>query len=437
MATRFTPDGSLSEPRARDSRTLLPDRDCFYRDVAPIVDKADAENASLALLVVDISGLDLVLRTFGPRERDLVMGEVGRRIKNVVDSGMTPYHITQGRFSVVLPGSGWAQATERAKELGDALRKPFQVSGFSFHLEAYIGISHYPEYADSLTELVRTTVFACDQARRLESQYATFDESLDQQERHRFRLMIDLERVLESETEIELAYQPQIDLDSGACVGVEGLCRWDHADFGMIPPGHFLPFVEQTPSMMALTGETLRIGLRDLAAWQLRGYEGSLAINLSPTLFRQPDMLDRVLERFEHKKGRMDRVHFEITETGIMDRPNRAINVLAALRHRGSKIAIDDFGTGHSSLAYLADLPIDLIKIDMYFVHNMSKPWGRAIVGAAASLADTLGLISVAEGIETPEQLEQCRELGVNIGQGFHLAQPMFRAEFEKWLGLD
>lgn len=434
MVSNPTDSGVVPGPGVRDSRTLLPDRDSFYHDVTPLIAETDSSASSLALLVIDISGLDLVLRTFGPVERDAVIREAGRRIKEAAESERIPYHITQGRFSVVLPGSTCAHATERAKELGNILRKPFEVSGFSFHLDAYIGISHYPQYAYSVTELVRTTVFACHQARQLERQYATFDSTLDEQERQRFRLTIDLERVLQDEIGIELAYQPQIDLGSGACLGVEGLCRWDHATLGSISPGDFLPFVEQTPSMMALTEETLRLGLKDLARWQSRGYSGSVAINLSPTLFRQPDMLDRLLERFQQSEVAMDSVHFEVTETGIMDRPNRAINVLAALRHRGCRIAIDDFGTGHSSLAYLADLPIDIIKIDKYFVQNMEQPWGRAIVGAAASLANTLGLVSVAEGIETRQQLDQCRQLGVEVGQGFHFARPMSGKQFEQWL---
>src|SRR5690606_38787447 len=130
---------------------------------------------------------------------------------------------------------------------------------------------------------------------------------------------------------------------------------------GPIPPGHFLPFVEQSSLMMPLTESVLSIGLRDLAVWQSRGFEGSLAINLSPALFRRSDLLERVFEHFRFSNMRFDRVHFEVTETGIMDQPNRAVRTLSELRQRGSKIAVDDFGTGHSSLVYLADLPVDII----------------------------------------------------------------------------
>jgi EAL domain-containing protein (putative c-di-GMP-specific phosphodiesterase class I) len=132
----------------------------------------------------------------------------------------------------------------------------------------------------------------------------------------------------------------------------------------------------------------------------------------------------------------LEHLQFEVTETGIMEQPNRASNTLMEIRNRGSRIAVDDFGTGHSSLAYLADLPIDTIKIDKFFVQNLVHPWGEAIVGAAATLAQKLGLTTIAEGIETEEQYERCREIGVTQGQGFHIGRPMFRDELHEWLGM-
>jgi len=302
-------------------------------------------------------------------------------------------------------------------------------------MDAHVGISNYPNHADSISELVRTSVFACHQARKLHTDIATFDSELDEQERHRFRLMLDLERALQNNGEVQLAYQPQVHLSSGECVGAEGLCRWHHPMLGMIPPMHFLPFVEQTSLMMPFTEATLSAGLGELAIWQKQGFEGSVAINLSPALFRRPDLLDRLLDHFRFSNVSLESVHFEVTETGIIEQPNRAINTLTELRNRGSRISVDDFGTGHSSLAYLADLPINTIKIDKHFIQNLSKPWGEAIVGAATTLGQKLGLTTVAEGIETESDYQRCRELGVNIGQGYYIGRPMPREDFQRWLG--
>lgn len=422
-------------PHARhDSRSKLPDRDSFYQEIGPMVSGQPKAVPSLVLLVIDLDGLDLVLRTFGPSYRDQLIRAVGNRIRETIPDEWRPFHVTQGRFVVVIPESTYLIATRTANLLVQSLQQPFDVDGVPYQMNAHAGISHFPNHAKDLNELVRTAVFACHQAQYADNHQATFDHSVDERERHRFHLMVDLERALKEQTGIRLAYQPKIDLASGQCVGVEGLCRWEHSELGRIPPGEFLPFVEQTSLMMPLTEATLGIGLRDLAEWQAAGFSGNLAINLSPGLFRQADLLDRLTEHFRFTNMDMGDVHFEVTETGIMDQPNRAIGMLDALRQNGSQIAVDDFGTGHSSLAYLADLPIDTIKIDKYFVQNLSRPWGRAIVGAATTLADQLNLTTVAEGIETEEELAACRELGVTAGQGFYLARPMFKEQLVEWL---
>lgn len=423
-----------STSAGRDSRTLLPDRDSFYGDVQPLVDEAVSQGSSLVLLDIDISGLDFVLRIFGPRERDVLIREVGHRIREAVGEKNTPYHITEDRFAVILTHTIYRQATQQARTLINAFREPFDVAGVSYRLDAHVGISHYPNHADSIGELVRTSVFACHQAREARSDYATFDRDWNEWERHRFRLMVDLKHALENHTGIQLAYQPQVELETGRCVGVEGLCRWDHTELGLIPPGNFLPFVEHTSLMMPLTEATLDQGLDDLAVWRDQGHEGKLAINLSPTLFRQADLLERLFEQFRFSNMSPGSVDFEVTETGIMEQPNRAVNMLTAIRDRGSRIAVDDFGTGRSSLAYLADLPIDIMKVDKYFVQNLNRPWGEAIVGAAATLADKLGLTTVAEGIEEESQYQKCRELGITQGQGFYIGHPMFKHDFHEWL---
>lgn len=419
----------------RESRTLLPNRESFYRDVTPLVAEADAAATSLVLLCIDIDGIDFILRTFGPGARDMLVADVGHRIQETAESNSAPYYITQNRFTVLMAETGYLHITRQAQALVDALRSPFDVAGVSYQLDAHVGISHYPNHADSIGELVRTCVFACHQARESHRDFAAFDQELDETERHRFRLMVDLQTALARPGEIRLAYQPLVELESGRCVGLEGLCRWNHPTLGPVPPAHFLPFVEHTSLMMPFTEATLGQGLDDLATWRSHGFEGVLAINLSPILFRRADLLERLLEPFRFSGMAAENLHFEITETGIMDQPNRAANTLAQIRDHGSRISVDDFGTGHSSLAYLADLPIDTIKIDKYFVQNLAQPWGEAIVGAAATLAVKLGLTTVAEGIEDEFQYRKCRELGVDVGQGFYIGYPMFREDLEPWLG--
>ncbi|MEX2367709.1 MAG: GGDEF domain-containing phosphodiesterase, partial [Pseudohongiellaceae bacterium] len=315
-----------------------------------------------------------------------------------------------------------------------ALEDPFVVAAVSFHLDVHVGISHYPNHATTISDLVRTSAFACHLARQQHSHYSTFDKELDEWERHRFRLLTDLNQALKERSGIQLAYQPLINLKSGICEGMEGLCRWHHSELGDIAPGDFLPYVEQTPLIMSLTESTMDLGLENLARWSKDGFTGSLAINLSPALFRHPGLLERLQDLFRFHNISPERVHFEITESGIIEQPNRAVNTLNELRSWGSRISVDDFGTGHSSLAYLADLPIDTIKIDKHFIKHLSRPWNEAIVGATAMLADKLGLGCVAEGIEEESQLQKCRDLGVTLGQGFFIGKPMLQQAFGNWI---
>lgn len=417
-----------------DSRTQLPDRDNFYADVSALLNAHGAQEKSLVLLNIEIDKLEFILRTFGPDERDAVIREVGHRIRSVWKQQITPYHITQARFALILADTNYQQAVRQSQSVIDALRQPFVVSGVSFHINAHIGISNYPNHAKSISELVRTAAFACHLARERRNEFATFDQQLDEWERYRFRLLNDLETALQNQSDVQLAYQPLVDFQTGACEGMEGLCRWQHAEFGPISPANFLPYVEQTPLMLTLTEHTLGVGAQNLVYLSNKGYRGSLAINLSPALFREPRLLQRFEDIIRYHNVDPRRLHFEITETGIMEHPTRAANLLQELRNWGSKVSVDDFGTGHSSLAYLADLPIDIIKIDKLFIQNLAKPGNEAIVGATAMLATKLGLGSIAEGIEDQSQYDKCRELGVTYGQGFFIGKPMARQELVAWL---
>jgi diguanylate cyclase (GGDEF)-like protein len=419
-----------------DSRTQLPDRDTFYIDIQALLDAHAIQEKSLVLLNIEIDKLEFILRTFGPDERDVVIREVGQRIRGVWKHKLTPYHITQGRFALVLADTSYQQAVKQSQLVIDALREPFLVSGVSFHLDAHVGISNYPNHAKSIGDLVRTAAFACHLARERRNDFATFDQQLDEWERHRFRLLMDLEQALQNQTDIQLAYQPLVNFQTGACEGMEGLCRWNHAELGLIAPGNFLPYVEQTPLMLPLTEHTLGVGAQNLVHLNHKGFHGSLAINLSPALFRQPNLLERFEDIIRYHNVDPANLHFEITETGIMEHPNRAANLLQEFRNWGSKVSVDDFGTGHSSLAYLADLPIDIIKIDKHFVQSLTRPGNEAIVGATAMLASKLGLTSIAEGIEDQFQYDKCRELGVTYGQGFFIGKPMPRQDFVKWLAV-
>jgi EAL domain-containing protein (putative c-di-GMP-specific phosphodiesterase class I) len=405
--------------------------------VAPLLERSCQTDLSLVLLVVDVDGIDFALRTFGPFDRDALIRDIGQHLQEATSGNATPYHIMQGRFALVMTDVSYRRATQEARAVVETLNESFEVCGSPYRLDAHVGIGHYPNHATTVNELVRTAVFATHQARVNRSGYAIFDQEWDRREQERFGLMVDLGQALDTRDQLQLAFQPKLDLRSGHCKGVEALCRWNHPRKGFIPPGHFLPYVEQSNLIMPLTEAVMAEGLAKLAGWHDRGFEGDLAINLSPVLFRDPDLKERLREHFRFSNLDPAKVQFEVTESGIMEEPNQSIHTLTQIRTWGCQVAVDDFGTGHSSLAYLADLPVDSLKIDKHFVQGLAQPWGEAIVGASVTLAQKLGLGTIAEGIEEKEQLQKCRELGCDQAQGFYTGRPMFARDFEQWLGLD
>jgi diguanylate cyclase len=264
--------------------------------------------------------------------------------------------------------------------------------------------------------------------------YAIYNQEKDDWEKHQFRLLTDCRQALDNTGELNCALQPIICLSSGKCISVESLIRWNHPELGNVPPNHFLPYVEQSALIMPFTEVTIASSLQLHTYFAKKGYDGNISINLSTMVFRINKLFSRISELINFYNVKSDNISFEITETAIMEHPKAAIYMLNQLRELGCKISIDDFGIGHSSLAYLADLPIDTIKIDQYFVSEIDKKSNMSIIYTTATHADKLGLKTVAEGIETENQYNICKELGVNYGQGYYFAKPLLKQDFSLWL---
>ena len=193
------------EEAIRDSRTHLANRDTFYRDMGPLLSDHDPDELDLVLLVLDVDGIDFALQTFGPFHRDTLVRDVAERLGEGASGKATPYHIMQGRFALVLSGVSYRQATRTARSVVEAFRQSFQVNGAPYRLEVQVGLSHYPNHADSLSEWVRTAVFATHQARVKRCGYAVYDQDWDRRERERFRLMVDLGEALDAGGQMRLA----------------------------------------------------------------------------------------------------------------------------------------------------------------------------------------------------------------------------------------
>lgn len=421
-----------AEKLYKDSRSNLPGRQEFYNHTKGLFAEDDVN--SIVLLTIEIDDLDFFLRMFGPVIRDDLIAEASGRIRESLTQSDNLFHITQFRFALVLQNVSHRQAINITKKLAGALKQPFNINGVAIHIPAVVGLSHYPNHAKNLYDLVRTVSFATHLARKNGTDYSSYDADADEWENYQFRLLKDIEIALDNDTEIKLAYQPIVNLADGSCHKFEGLCRWEHRELGKINPGDFLPYVEQSPLILPLTEVTLGLSLEFNKKLRTKGVSNAISVNLSTSLFQRSDLVQKLHEQFQFYNVNPENIIFEITETGIMKDPQTAIFTLNRLREMGCKIAIDDFGTGHSSLAYLADLPVDILKIDQCFIGEISKDRNKAIVKAATKIAESLDLEVVAEGIETEEQLATCKELGIHYGQGYYISRPVFSNEAVSWL---
>lgn len=235
--------------------------------------------------------------------------------------------------------------------------------------------------------------------------------------------------------ELVLHYQPKIDLGTGLAIGAEALVRWQHPERGMVPPGQFIPFAEESGLIIPLTRWVLNEAIRETAEWQRRGWELRICVNMPAGMLSEAELPKITEQILAHHGVAGERLVLEVTETGVMSDRLTATDVLTRLRISGISLAIDDFGTGHSSLLKLRQLPFTEVKIDQSFVQDLTTdPDARSLVATMITMAHGLGMLTIAEGVETRETLTLLTQLRCDAAQGYYIARPAPAAEFELWL---
>jgi EAL domain-containing protein (putative c-di-GMP-specific phosphodiesterase class I) len=263
---------------------------------------------------------------------------------------------------------------------------------------------------------------------------AVYEPELDQNSPDRLALVGELRRAID-ENELVLHYQPKLDIRTNQVVGVEALVRWRHPERGVLSPGEFIGVAEETGLIRPLSLWVLETALRQAREWQTRGYNLSVAVNLSMRNLHDDDLPAIVAEHLSRVGVAADLLVIEITESTLMADPERALNIVERLTDVGARIAIDDFGTGYSSLSYLTRLPVSELKVDQSFVRRMLGATNEAaIVRSTIGLAHDLGLMVVAEGIENAQTLEVLSRLGCDGGQGYHISRPRPADDLTRWL---
>jgi diguanylate cyclase (GGDEF)-like protein/PAS domain S-box-containing protein len=408
-----------------DAMTNLPNRAVLHERLQHAIHRAEQENESLAVLMMDLDRFKEINDTLGHHVGDVVLQEVAKRLRETLRETDTVARFGGDEFAIVLPALDAQKALPIVNKILKMLEPAVVVDQLSLQVEASLGIALYPQHGQDPTSLVKYADIAMYAAKRSNSGYAIYDPAQDQHSASRLSLSGDLRRAIDAD-ELVLHYQPKVDLRSGCIVGVEALVRWQHPTLGLLLPDAFIPMAERGGLINPLTFWVLKTAIRQRHRWKEAGIEFAIAINLSTRTLQDLNFPAQVAESLQGLGMDPKYLEFEITESAIMADPVRALKVLTDLNTMGVRILIDDFGTGYSSLAYLQKLPVQAVKIDKSFVMGMSTNSSNvAIVQSTLDLGHNIGLMVVAEGVEDREACVTLKSLGCDMAQGDYFSQPV------------
>ena len=416
-----------------DSLTGLPNRTLLADRLEHALSASLRDDTRVGLLLLDLDGFKDVNDSLGHHAGDQLLRQVADRLVEVLRASDTVSRLGGDEFAVCLPDvSSTAEASAIAAKLLTVLHKPFELAEMAVSVSASVGVAVSGEHGHEPSLLLQRADIAMYRAKRARSGWALYDNATDEAHRHRLAVLAELRDAADL-GELELHYQPLMDLHTGRVGHVEALVRWSHPVRGLISPADFIPLAEQSGLIHPLTAWVLSTAIDQARAWERQGLSLPIAVNLSALVLTDPKLPCHISGLLADAQLPPGRLIVEITESVIAEEGVR--DALQRLSEAGVTLAIDDFGTGYSSLAWLKTLPVHQLKIDRAFVTGMvGDPKDTAIVRSVVQLAHSLGLIVIAEGVETKEVAALLAELDADIGQGYLFCHPKPAAELERWL---
>lgn len=389
----------------------------------------------VAACIVDLQRFRDVNASLGHDVGDLVLREAARRLSREVPGVDRVARLGADKFLVTLDADP-ATARRAVENLASHLRAGLDIGGVSMLLESRAGVACHPEHGATAAELLRGADIALNKAKDAAASVCVYAPGDEVEHRRRLAVLGDLRRAIEA-NELEVYYQPKVDLRSGRPTGCEALLRWHSPKHGYIAPSEFVSYAERTGAIRLLTSWVLRQAFRQLRAWQEAGLDLHVAVNLSAADLGDPGLGPEIIALLEETRARPDRVVLEITESTVMREFENAIRIMEPLRQLGVRFAVDDFGTGYSSLASLRRLPVDELKVDRAFVRELGATSDDGtIVRTIVDLGHAMGLRVVAEGVESEGAMRALQSLGCDLVQGYLLSKPLPATHLADWLAM-
>jgi diguanylate cyclase (GGDEF)-like protein len=428
ISERKMHDEQMAYQANHDALTGLPNRHLLNDRIAQALTQSRRTGRPLGILFLDLDGFKFINDSFGHSLGDALLKAVATKLRAIVRESDTVARQGGDEFVIMLSDLEHAEdATEVARKVLDALSLPLQVEGHNLHVTASIGVSVYPQDGSSGELLLKRADAAMYQSKEQgRSGFQCYTREMGTQLDERMELQSALRHALERE-QFELYYQPQVDLSDGRISGMEALIRWRHPELGMVSPALFIPLAEQTGLIVPIGEWVLKTACRQLKAWHNAGYpQLSVAVNMSARQFHQRNIVQLVREVLSDTGLSAAHLELELTESTLMRNTDGVIETLRQLKSIGVALAMDDFGTGYSSLSYLKRFPIDVIKIDQSFTFDLTNSEDAAsITRAIIAMAESLGLRTVAEGVETAAQLEFLSAHKCGAIQGYYFSHPL------------
>jgi diguanylate cyclase (GGDEF)-like protein/PAS domain S-box-containing protein len=437
ITERKQAESRLSYLAHYDTLTGLPNRVLLTERMKAAMADAHQRERLMAIVFLDLDRFKYINDSLGHEEGDVLLKAVATRLSATVRRGDTAARLSGDEFAFVLADMGHVDdAHFVARKILDAFQQPFRVAGRELHVTASLGITIYPFDERDAQGLLRNADVAMYHAKASgKNNYQFYSVEMTAKATEWLSLENDLRNALPGK-ELLLHYQPIADCRTGRLLGMEALLRWNHPTRGMISPAQFIPLAEET-GLIAPIGEwVLRTACAQCRAWQLQGNESLyVAVNVSARQFQQRNLAASIQEVLQETGLDAASLDLELTEGLIMHQAETTATILRELKAMNIRISIDDFGTGYSSLGYLKRFPIDVLKIDQSFVRDIpGDPDDMAIAGTIITMAHSLGMKVVAEGVETEQQLKFMRENACDAMQGYYLSKPLPAEQFEKFL---